>query len=304
MRYLKWIALGLFILVLTLTGSIIYLLGVKDGNDTTKVEYSIVAGTSRSQIADDLAQKGLIKSSFAFYIYTKLTHKNILPGTYEVSSSMSATEIADTIDAGRFKTIKITIIEGWRAKDIEKYLVEDRNLKQMEGFTQAGEKYEGYLFPDTYTIKKDETIDGLITIMRDDFDKRTSDLKINQEVIILASIVEREAASDEDRPGIASVYINRINKGMRLEADPTIQYAKGNWKAVTLSDYKNVISPYNTYLNDGLPPGPICNPGLASIKAVLSPANSDYLYFFHAKGQTYYSTTLAEHQAKVKQYFQ
>jgi UPF0755 protein len=143
----------------------------------------------------------------------------------------------------------------------------------------------------------------LIKLMRDNFDKRTKDLKITPETVILASIVEREAKDDAERGAIAQVYINRLAKGMKLEADPTIQYAKGNWKAVLLSEYRSVISPYNTYLNDGLPPGAICNPGLKSIEAVIDPTPHDYLYFFHAKGETFFSKTYEEHVAKVRKNF-
>jgi UPF0755 protein len=115
--------------------------------------------------------------------------------------------------------------------------------------------------------------------------------------------VEREAKKEEDRPLIASVYLNRLKKGMKLEADPTIQYAKGNWQPITEAEYHSVDSPYNTYRYAGLPPGPIANPGLASILAVLQPAKTDFLYFFHTKsGETIYSMTNAEHEKKKQKY--
>lgn len=139
--------------------------------------------------------------------------------------------------------------------------------------------------------------------MRETFDQKTKKLRITPETVILASIVERESLGDEDRSQIAGVYANRIRQGIRLEADPTIQYARGSWVAITKDHYKSVISPYNTYLNDGWPPGPICSPGLKSLEAAAAPAKHDYLYFFHAKGQTYFSKTYAEHAAKVRQNF-
>lgn len=127
-------------------------------------------------------------------------------------------------------------------------------------------------------------------------------MNLSRQDVIIASIVEREAKFDEDRPKIARVYLNRLELGMKLEADPTVQYAKGSWDAIKLSDYQNVNSSYNTYLHAGLPPGPICNPGLESLQAVLSPDSNDYLYFFHkTDGHAVYSKTLEEHRSKLKE---
>jgi UPF0755 protein len=120
--------------------------------------------------------------------------------------------------------------------------------------------------------------------------------------LVVASIVEREAADDADRPQIAAVYENRLKQNMPMDADPTIQYALGSWDPITASDYQSVQSPYNTYLHTGLPPGPISNPGLKSIQAAITPANTTYLYFFSAKGQLYLSNTYQEQLAKIAEY--
>lgn len=303
MRVLKIGAAVLAVIVLLLVGLIIMQLNPKAA-EAKNQDFTLVAGTSRQQVAEQLEQAGLIRNTFAFYLYSKLTGGTLQPGIYELSASQSASTIAGMLAEGRIKQAKITLLEGWRAKDIEEYLVTEKGLKQMVGFSEAAEQYEGYLFPDTYQIKLDETIDELIALLRDNFKERTSKLSnVTPDAVIMASIVEREAASDADRPQIAAVYLNRLKIGMMLQADPTIQYAKGSWAAITLADYTNVESSYNTYKVDGLPPGPICNPGLKSIEAVLSPATHDYLFFFHAKGQTFFSKTLAEHQAKVKANF-
>ena len=303
MRTLRGIAIGVAALLVIIAISFVVLLAPKDRASQAKESIVISAGESRSDIARELNDKKLIKSQFAFALYSRLIGGNILPGTYEFSATQSASSIAEQLASGRFLTTKITIIEGWRALDMEAYLVEEKKLTQLKGFAEAAEPYDGYLFPDTYEVKIDLTIDDLITLMRENFVSRTKDLKINPEIVIMASIVEREAKADSERAAIAGVYTNRMKIGMRLQADPTIQYAKGNWKAVTVDEYRSVISPYNTYLNDGLPPGPICSPGLKSLQASISPETHDYLYFFHAKGQTYFSKTLAEHEAKVRQYF-
>lgn len=303
MKIFKILALTLLGVVVMLSVIMTVLLGAKNVDNPVEKEVVIVSGMGRADIAKLLSEEELIKSQFAFFVYTKMIQANILPGTYEVSTAESASVIADNFARAKFKTKNITIIEGWRVADIEDYLVEEKNLDQFIGFTDKAKEFEGYLFPDTYEIKIEATIDELIVLMRDNFDFRTKGLNVDKNTVILASIVEREARSDTERASIAEVYFNRLEIGMNLEADATVQYAKGSWKAVTIADYKEVVSPYNTYLNSGLPIGPISNPGLASIKAVLEPDSHDFFFYFHAKGQTFFSKTFSEHQTKVRQYF-
>lgn len=303
MRLFKAIALSLLGVIVVMAGLFIYLLGPANAQTTDKQDFVVVSGSSTAAITQDLAKKHLIRSSFALFIFLRASGTKILPGTYELSPAESSSVIAKRLLMGEFKTVKVTIIEGWRLTQMETYFVTEKKLTQLHGFAESAQTDEGYLFPDTYDVKVDITTAEMIALMKDNFTKRTTDLTITPEVVSIASIVEREAKSDSERSAIAGVYTNRLKKGMRLQADPTIQYAKGNWEAVTVAEYKSVISPYNTYLNDGLPPTPICSPGLASLTAAAHPAVHDYLYFFHAKGQTYFSKTLEEHQAKVRQHF-
>ncbi|QQG50353.1 MAG: endolytic transglycosylase MltG [Candidatus Berkelbacteria bacterium] len=302
MRLLKIIAVILFVGVAVIAAIFISSLGAANANSSENKEFLITAGESTTDISQRLEKVGLVKNGFAFYVYMKLIGGKLLPGTYEFSPSQSATQIGWLLGSGRYKTAKITIIEGWRVTQMAEYFAEEKKLKNVDDFAQKAVQYEGYLFPDTYEIKVDATSDEIIELMRDNFTKKTAGLKLTPETVILASIVEREAQSEGDRAPIAGVYSNRIKKGMRLEADPTVQYAKGSWKIITREDYRSVTSPYNTYLNDGFPPSPIASPGLASLKAAAEPEVHEYLYFFHAKGQTYFSKTLAEHSAKVAQY--
>ncbi len=302
MRAFKLIALFLFIFVTIMVVVFIGSLGAVNKDSTTKQDFVVVSGETTSGIAHRLKDEGLIKNSFSFYVYIKLIGGKVLPGTYEISTEESATQIGVKLGTGHYKTNKITIIEGWRVSQMAEYFTDEVHLKNASDFMEKAQKYEGYLFPDTYEVKADATSEDIIKVMRDNFDKKTKDLKITPETVILASIVEREAKTEEDRPPIAGVYANRIKIGMRLEADPTVQYAKGSWKSVTIDDLHSVKSPYNTYLNDGLPPGPICSPGLNALKAAANPATHEYFFFFSAKGQTYFSKTLAEHRAKVAQY--
>lgn len=303
MKIFKWLLAGVGLIMVILSVSFVTLLGPKNRETTESKIVTITAGESRHDIAEKLSREGLIKSSFAFFFYSRLLGGTVLPGPYELSANQSGSDIAEQLRLGKIKTAKIVLIEGWRATDIEDYLVNEKKLDQMIGFAAVAEKDEGYLFPDTYEIKIDETVEGLIVILKENFAKRTEKVKPTPAQVNLASIIEREAKTDEERSQIAGVYANRLKINMLLQADPTIQYAKGNWKAVTVAEYQTVISPYNTYLHKGLPPTPIANPGLKSIEAAVNPAVHDYYYFFHAKGQIFYSKTNDEHVAKVRQNF-
>jgi UPF0755 protein len=265
-------------------------------------DIEILSGSSRGQIAGQLAAAHVVKSALLTQLLLVFNNTQVRPGIYQFTPNQSTLSIVQTLKLGQLKTVRVTIIEGWRAQDIENYLVKEKGLSQMGGFAALAQADEGYLFPDTYELLATVQPSELIALMRSNFTKRTQGLTVTSRAVILASIVEREARDDADRPLIASVYWNRLARGMRLEADPTIQYALGSWAPITTADYRSVISPYNTYLNDGLPPGPIANPGLKSLEAVLNPAQTDYLYFFHANNQTYFATTLAEHEAQIAKY--
>ena len=215
-----------------------------------------------------------------------------------------------------YRVYKINFPEGYRMEQMGQRL-EEYSIATYADFVKAAEEKEGYLFPDTYYFKKNENVDYIVKTMIDDFNNRTKDLKVSKEDLILASIVERETAGD-DRSTIAGIYKNRLNIDMKLDADPTVQYAKDSnsisnlsdnkilnfqfWKSITSKDYYAVDSLYNTYINTGLPPEPICNPGLKAINAALNPEKNDYYYFFHVDGQIYPSKTLQEHNANKQKY--
>src|SRR3990167_11142833 len=226
MLVLKRLALAFFGIVIVLAVIFIILLAPQNNQSSEGVDFVILANSRSADISQNLESKGIIKNGFAFYLYLKLIRGKILPGTYELSANQSASDIAGQLASGKFKVAKITIIEGWRASQMEVYFVKDKKLTQLVGFTKLAESDEGYLFPDTYEVKIDITSAELIKLMRETFDKRTSKLRITPETVILASIVERESLGDEDRSQIAGVYANRVKIGMKLEADPTIQYAK------------------------------------------------------------------------------
>ncbi|MFC1656936.1 endolytic transglycosylase MltG, partial [Patescibacteria group bacterium] len=181
-----------------------------------------------------------------------------------------------------------------------------KDIKFPEGY--IGENLEGLLFPDTYYIEQDATAEDIVKITLLNFQERTENYRLLQnshglkeyEVIILASIIEREAQKQKDRELVASVYLNRIDRDMKLEACPTVQYAKSeDWGEIDLNDIQNTVSTYNTYLYYGLPPTPIATPSLNSIQAIINAPKTEYLYFFsNTDGKIFYSETAEEHERK------
>jgi UPF0755 protein len=213
--------------------------------------------------------------------------------------------------------IRITLIEGLRREEIAAQL-DNAGICPYADFLQASEGQEGFLFPDTYRFFPGTGATEVLQAMRENFTRKVArSLNPTMEELTLASIVEREARNNDERSAIAGVYRNRLEIGMTLDADPTVQYAKDSlaytalpannpdqhrsfrfWQAITREDYRGVRSPYNTYLNPGLPPGPIANPGRRSIMAAQDPDDHDYYYFLHKGEETLFSRTLQEHEAK------
>jgi len=212
--------------------------------------------------------------------------------------------------------IWLTIIEGWRNEEIATLLEKEFNFSSQD-FLNVSQS--GYMFPDTYAFPKEASAAAVAKIMLSNFQQKfdenlreaikKEDL-VEEEAIVLASIVEREARYDVDRPMVAGILLNRLRQGMPLQADATVQYALGYqsdsrtwWKKGLARDDLKIDSPYNTYLNIGLPPSPICNPGLATIKAVAYPEKTDYLYYLSDKeGRMHYAKTLDEHNENIRKY--
>jgi UPF0755 protein len=257
----------------------------------------------------------LIRDSVVFFLHVrqnKLDNK-IQAGDFRLSPAMRADKIAELLTTGSID-VWVTIPEGKRTEEIAVLLKESIPTYQ-EGWAALLAEHEGYLFPDTYLIPKDATIDQIITVMRNNFDTKFASLNYNgtrsqEEIVTVASLIEREARLDEDRPIIASVIYNRLTEPMRLQIDATVQYAIGYdanenswWKKRLTRDDLQFDSPYNTYTNDGLPPGPICNPGLGVLRAAVSPADTDYLYYITDRtGVNRYARTNAQHEANIERY--
>jgi UPF0755 protein len=296
------------------------------------ITFTIETGETASTVAARLEEMGLITDSNLFSLYMRY-HKidsRLEAGDYDLSPSMTMIEIAENLQHARVDEIVVTVPEGWRAEQIAEMLTQNEIVAGEEFMALArdggdfhheflGERsdshtaLEGFLFPETYRISTKATAADLIKRMLNTFDRRFTPVMRQEaaskgmtayQVVTLASIVEREAVISEERPIIASVYLNRLAAGMLLNADPTVQYALGYqpnsglwWKTpISLEEYSLVDSPYNTYLYGGLPPGPICNPGLSSIRAVVRPAQTDYLYFVgKGDGSHIFARTYEEH---------
>lgn len=281
-----------------------------------KVTVTIPEGAAAGQVASILTNGGVILSSTWFKALVKLTGagKKIMPGEYTFRKYMSAEEALWRLLHNTYiHNARIVIPEGWRLEQIAERLAANgvTDKREFEDLARKG-RMEGYLFPSTYFFKKNTPAQEVINLLKLEFDRQVLPLFSKgfpagldeRKVLIIASIVEREAAIPSERPLIAAVYLNRYFKRMALEADPTVQYAIGYqekgqtyWKkGLTYKDLK-FKSAYNTYAVGGLPPGPICNPGADSVNAVLNPAKIDALYFVaDRKGKHIFNVSFSEHK--------
>lgn len=279
------------------------------------VEVSIPPSSSASETAALLRRKGVIRFELPFRLAAKLTgaDRRLKPGIYRLRRHMASLQVLRALESGASQGVKVVIPEGFAARQIAERLGADGVCKGADFMKfVAARRLEGYLFPTTYYFEPGTGAEKAVRRMYQEFKRKIEPeyeaadpkpgLTLNQ-VVTLASIVEREAVLNREKPMIAAVYLNRMRKRMRLEADPTVQYSLGRWKQdLSSADIRNA-SPYNTYVHYGLPPGPICSPGLDSIRAALSPAGTDALYFVaDNKGGHIFTATHEEH-LKAKQSF-
>ena len=321
-------ALLALVLILIITPLVSYgrFLAFPAGEGKTVRILEFEKGYSPRRIADELERSGIVSSARLFVLYARLKGDTgrLQAGEYQFSDGMKPAEILRKLVAGEVYARKFTVPEGYSLYQIAE-LLESQNIFPREHFLKRatdrqllaeygieGASVEGYLYPSTYLIsrKMDET--ALIKAMVSQFDKvygekfaeatRQSGLS-KQQVITLASMVEKEAVSPAERPLIAAVFLNRLKKGMRLQSDPTAVYGiRAFGGTVSKRDIER-HTPYNTYLIDALPPGPIGNPSEGAIAAVLTPARTTYLYFVAKKdGTHHFSTTLDEHNRAVRTY--
>ena len=295
-----------------------------------QIRFVIPKGRSASEIAGMLYEKGLIKSPLAFKIYVQITgvSKSIQSGEYKLSSSLSLPQIVEVLLSGPVE-LWVTVPEGLRREEVVERFISSLEMddilaeKFRKDFLQASKDKEGFLFPDTYLFARTASASAIVDSMSTTFNKKLeedqkgiseSNLTLN-EIVTLASIIERETKTDEERPIVAGILLKRLEIGMGLQADATLQYAVASsklkiqnskvekfWEPLTKEDL-SINSPYNTYKFKGLPLGPISNPGLSSLKAAIYPQGGEYLYYIHdEEGKIHYASTLSQHNENVRKY--
>jgi UPF0755 protein len=298
-----------------------------------EVQVEIKEGSTLNQVAQILEEKGIIDSALVFklYVQQKGKEKNLQPGKYDLLTGSDYDTVLEKITTPeKVVTYKFTIPEGFNVEQIKERILQEVPFIESDELDEAmkAENYlevydfldqdtnslEGFLFPKTYEITADYTEKNIVEMLLTQFQVETQSLDwettgdlSKYDIIKIASLIEREAYIPEERELISAVIHNRLKIGMMLQIDATIQYALGKpgnwWPIINLSDYK-LNSPFNTYVISGLPPTPICNPGLASIKAALKPADADYLYYVVVDENTHehkFSTTFEEHEKAKNQ---
>ena len=280
--------------------------------------FEITKGQSVKEIVNNLANKNIISNKFRFYYLYYRGKKNLQAGIYLIKPNDKLDNIYTKITNGQISEEKITIPEGWRKEQIAQ-LLSQKKLANYESFMALAQDSEGKLFPDTYRIQIESDTQSIYNKFIENYKLKTKDLNLSQEQLIIASIIEREAKFDEDRAGIASVFYNRLKSDLKLEADPTVIYAIDNnkleninvkdiesfefWQKIKSEDIIKNKSNYNTYFKNGLPPGPISNPGIKSINAAQNPEQTQYYYFISDNtGKAHFAKTKAEHEKNILEY--
>jgi len=288
--------------------------------------FRIEQGQGLNQVARKLEQAGLVRDARVVSLFARYRgdDRRLQVGEYEVAASWSTATILDRLTSGRVKTYELVIPEGTRATEIGEKLeaaglvtaeefalvVADAEFAKSLGIEQAG--LEGYLYPETYRIPRRLGAKAIAKIFVEQFDRVWKQLEpaakqqslSRHEIVTLASIVEKETAAPDERPLIAAVFHNRLEKRMRLETDPTVIYGIKNYDGnIRRRDLRDDSNPYNTYRIFGLPPGPIASPGIDALRAVLEPAESDFLYFVSRNDGTHkFSKTYREHNEAVREF--
>ena len=316
MKKRKLVILAIFLFVILASAAYLYsgyALNLPNITDETLTTFVVEQGQGVEEIAQNLESAGLVRSGALFQLYASLSDlsSKLQAGEYQISQNLNLKEVVELLQHGTFEE-KLTFIEGWRREEMANEIL---NLNAAD-FLRETEGLEGYLFPDTYFVSKETTAEDLVKMMRENFENKLGEKKVGvegfsfEEVVIIASIVEREGAAVEDKPVVAGVLFNRLLDDVALQVDATVQYALGYqggedgwWKKNLTSEDLEIDSSYNTYKNPGLPPAPICNPGLDSFEATLNPTETDYWYYVSdSEGRMHFAETIDQHNENVAKY--
>ncbi|MDE3200851.1 MAG: endolytic transglycosylase MltG [Acidobacteriota bacterium] len=292
---------------------------------STETFVEIAPGSSTVHIGRNLEDAGIIRSRFAFDLLRWIERGRLKAGEYRFDHPVTAWEVYARIARGDVYTRTVVVPEGANVFDIESRL-KKAGLKAGEDFATEQKKeisliadldpqatsLEGYLFPDTYRFQRSATVAQVCAAMVRRFREAAAEIGLKEnvhQVVTVASLVEKETAVDAERPLVASVFENRLAENMPLMTDPSVIYGlelKGKWRGTIYQSDLKRDTPYNTYLHTGLPPGPVANPGLPSLKAAMNPAHTSYLYFVAAganpQGKSLFASTLQEHARNVSGY--
>lgn len=331
----KVLGLGLFLLFAAFFARVLFLAWIGSPVVGATKRFVVEPNTSVSQVANQLTEEGIIPRAVWYRVYAFLSSaaRNPKPGTYVLQPGQRFSQIASTLALGpEGDEVQVRIIEGWTIADIAALLQQEQAVSPEEFTRVVGEggdrasfdvdwrtkfaflkdlpanrSLEGYLFPDTYRVWRGQLPGGLVSKQLTEFDQRiggekvtsaSAPLKTLDEVIILASIVEKEVSKPDERKMVAGIFLRRLREGMPLQSDATVNYITRSGRSRSTSEDLQIENPYNTYKNKGLPPGPISNPSETAIRAVLEPTPSSYRYFLtDEQGKIYYGRTLEEHAA-------
>ena len=290
---------------------------------TSETFVEIAPGTGTAGIAKELQQAGIVRSAFAFEAMKEFQGGSLKAGEYRFDHAVPLGEVYARLRKGDVYTKTVVIPEGFNIFDIaqavgaaglgssaEFLAAEQSNTALIAKWSPGATSLEGYLFPDTYKFSRRATPVQILSAMVKRFGQEAALLGLQggdvARTVTMASLVEKEVALPGERPEVASVFENRLAAGMMLQTDPTVIYASlmhGTWTGVIHQSELHSDSAYNTYTHVGLPPGPICNPGVAALKAALHPAQTEYLYFVAGTdGATKFAKTLGEHNGNVTAY--
>jgi UPF0755 protein len=321
------IAAILLVLAMIVAGAAYFSLSTPYQAFTQPVILEFPKGTSTQSMGQQLAAAGVIHYPWQFLAARALHPKGrLMAGEYEFTREASTLTVFNRIARGDVFFYEVTVPEGSNIFDIAgivgrvgflksaDFLKAARDPAPIRDIAPSASTLEGYLFPSTYRITRSTTVQQLCRMMTDQFRKHWRELQnpaqaaALPEIVTLASLIEKETAVPEERPVVASIYLNRLRLGMKLECDPTTIYAallEGHYRGVIHRSDLDNTNPYNTYRHAGLPPGPIANPGVLSLKAALSPAQTDYIFFVakaDGSGGHHFSRTMAEHGQAVQEY--
>lgn len=328
------IAIFLILLLINLAVFIVKYNSIKNNpleSNKSTITFKVESGESLHGLFQRLNNENILRSSFFSKIYIKFNDvkESIKPGTYTVSSDINFPDFISVLTEGKVSEAKVTFPEGYTVDDIANKL-EESGVCTKEEFIEAVKEYplpafikpdkerkyelEGFLFPDTYTFPKGTTPTQVVEMMLNRFKQVMSEIQSElgitipddqyEKYVTIASMIEKEARDDSERPEIASVINNRTEKGMPLQIDATVLYALGEHKDTVLYKDLKVDSPYNTYKIKGLPVGPICNPGKPSLLAAIRPAKTDYIYYLlnPSNNKHYFTNSYEDFLAKKKEF--